>query len=295
MTDTPGYGDNSGETDSEHPEAPTQEECKEFFRRVVSELAHAQTIANDPVSPISADNEFMLEFGTTMHELAALRLFNSLDHLQLTALSLGTSASAIFSQYSLVRSALAAASTAHWLLSGNAAQRRMRALRLAYDDLCEETKFANSITEEPARIDAANADAVKNAHAVIKTSPTRLDAMYDAYCSLAQAEGENVHKRGGFGFQETNVIDEVSQMMQKTNRIAHKKELLLQYRVMSGFVHNCRWAIRSGVHMKLIEADEYGTAMQITGNPGNVYRGARTAFVVAMLAKARLSELAAKP
>lgn len=295
MTDAPDDADDFDETGSERPEAPTREECMQFFREVVSEIAHTQTIVNDPESPIGADNAFMSQFNTTMHELAAIRLFNAFDNLQLTTLSLGTSAQFIFTQYSLVRSALAGASSAYWLLSGDTAQRRIRALKLAYDDLCEETKFARCIIEKPFRVDALNADAVENAHEVIQTSQARLDAIYDAYCSLAEVEGENIHKRRGFGFQETNVIDEISQMMYETKRITSKKELVLQYRIMSGFVHNCRWAFRSGVHMKLIETEEYGTAMQITGNPGNVYRGARTAFVVALLAKARLSELAAKP
>ena len=292
MSNTPPDPDAS---DSREDGAPTKEACAKLYQEVVSELAYVQTIADQPGSLLSADNAFVSQFHTTMHELAVIRLFSSLDHLQLTAVSLGTGSDlVIFSQFSLVRSALAGASTAYWLLSGETSQRRMRALRLAYYDLEHESIFARSMAKESFEdIDPPNMKAIQNSQNVLDSTPARLDAIYAEYCSLAKAAGENIPKRRGFGFQEVPVIEEISEMMRNTGRIKKEAEISLQYRIMSGFVHNCSWAIRSGAGMKLIETDD-GQRMQITGNPGNIYRGARTAFIVTLLAKARLSELAAK-
>lgn len=71
----------------------------------------------------------------------------------------------------------------------------------------------------------------------------------------------------------------------------------LQYRVLSGFVHNCLWASQTGAkassEVKSRDGAYTATTESIAGNADNVYNGAVTAFEIANLAKRRFEELAA--
>jgi hypothetical protein len=73
----------------------------------------------------------------------------------------------------------------------------------------------------------------------------------------------------------------------------------LQYRILSGFVHNCLWASRTGAkassEVKSREGAYTTTTESIKGNAENVYNGAITAFEIAKLAKERFEQLAAPP
>jgi hypothetical protein len=55
----------------------------------------------------------------------------------------------------------------------------------------------------------------------------------------------------GFGrINETQIIKEISQKMHRLGRLSDDVEVQLQYRLPSGFVHNCVWSARAGAAIR---------------------------------------------
>jgi hypothetical protein len=199
----------------------------------------------------------------------------------------------IFSQFSLMRSALAGAATAHWIVSGDESTRRMHALRLAYYDLNQEATFARLHVTNPAMHEPERAELLWKGTELIDSAPGRLDAIYAEYCRLLTGIGKtNKPSEDGFSkINETEIIAEISRKMHQVGIYSNATEVQLQYRLMSGFVHNCVWATRTGAKTHT-EFGEDRAQRQLIGNADNIYNGTVTAFEVAKLAKARLQELA---
>ncbi len=261
--------------------------------RVQRELTETQTIWPSAGSALDADNNYLSQFSASFQELVVTRLFSTFDHLQLVAWTLETMGGLIFSQFSLLRSALAGAATAHWIVSGEEDKRRMRALRLAYYDLNQEAIFARLQVADAAMHEPEQSESLRKASELIDSAPERLEKIYEEYCRLLAKTGKTkMPKLDGFGnINETELISEISRAVHALGQYTSDTEVERQYRLMSGFVHNCAWAPRTGAKMRT-EIGKDRAERQLTGNSKNIYNGAVGAFAIGKRAKARLQELA---
>lgn len=108
-------------------------ESRSLRERIQRELVETQDVWPAAGSPMDADNKFLAPFHSSVHELVLHRLFSAFDHLQLVTWTLEhLGHPLIFSKFSMIRAALAGASTAHWIVCGEPTLRRMRALKLAF-------------------------------------------------------------------------------------------------------------------------------------------------------------------
>jgi len=259
-------------------------------------MAEIQEIRAVFASPLWADDQYLKTFNSTLHQLSVNRLLSSLDHLQLAAHSLEHDDGAlVYSQYSLIRTALATASAALWLVRGDIDQRRSRALNLASYDLDQQVKFARSLLDAPDRRDPRNDALREECQAVASGAKQRFDAMYEAYQSIPVNGHIKISTpRDLRRFGETDAIIEIGDYLQQRNQISDKSELLLQYRIMSGYVHGLIWSTYSGSKVRNYHGDK-SAMVELKGNPSNIYKGIKTAFVVATAAQTRLVELAGHP
>jgi len=258
-------------------------------------MGEIQTIHAVGGSQLNMDDQFLLQFGATMHQLVINRLLSALDHLQLAAHLLTAPTVLIFSQYSLLRAALAGAATAHWAISGNKTKRRERALKLTYFDLEQQVQFGKDVLRIPVREGKPKPKAAE-AHRLMQDAPKRFDGMYREYCSLKTSQRKTkMPDRDNFGKSyETQTIAEMGRVLHKLDKMPNELELLLQYRLVSGFVRNCIWATYTGAHVRNYDGEK-SCMVEITGNPVNIYRAAGTALNVVRIAKDRTLELAAHP
>ncbi|QRY50492.1 hypothetical protein [Mycolicibacterium septicum] len=278
------------------PEAPTPEQRANLRAHIFNEMAEVQQLAAAPNSALHKDDQFLKPFGKTVHQLVINRLLSALDHLHLTAYSLEQSEGPlIFSQYSLLRAALAGASTAHWIVSRDTTERRKRALKLTYYDLEQEVNFSKDVRKIPIREGKPNPK-IAAADKLIAGAPERLDAMYEEYCSLLRSQKKTkMPDPANFGrVEEIGIITEMGKALRKFEKIPNELELVLQYRLMSGFVHNCTWATYTGARVRTYPS-EISPMVEIAGNPVNIYRAAGTAVHIVRIAKERTRELAEKP
>jgi hypothetical protein len=264
--------------------------------RIQTELIEAQEISPASGSHLEADNNFLAPFKSSFQSLVTHHLFSVFDHLQLVAWTLETLPHPlIFSQFSLVRAALGGASTAYWVISGDSNLRRMRGLKLAFYDLEHETNFSKIHVTNPSMHEPENAEALARCHAFLYESPSRLRAIHQEYCNLYAATGKTkMPSFDRFGkINETEIVKEASQTFHQLGKMGNDIEIELQYRIMSGFVHNCQWATQTGATMTQQGLSDKTVTYDLSGNAENIYNGALTAFDVAKLAKARFKELCA--
>lgn len=266
---------------------PTMEQCSTLSRHVRQELAHAQTVRAVFASELYADDQFLRRFNTTLHQLTVSRLLSSLDHLQLAARSLESREELVYCQYSLIRTALTTASTALWLIHGGLTQRRLRALNLAFFDLDQQVKFARCLVDAKNRRDPRNNRLKREAKSLVASAPARFAAIHREYKETA---GTTIDPRNLRKFNETDVVIEVGRYVCTKGLISNESELLLQYRMMSGFVHGLVWSTYSGAKVRNFQGDK-SAMVELKGNSSNIYNGATTVLIVARAAKARLVEL----
>ncbi|WP_131812907.1 hypothetical protein [Mycolicibacterium peregrinum] len=275
---------------------PGRSETAEKYARLRNEIQvemdEVQAVHTVFASALYSDDQFMRKFKSTMHQLTVNRLLSSLDHLQLAAHSLEHGDDGlVYSQYSLVRPGLAIASTALWLVCGESDLRRMRGLNLASYDLAQQVTFSRTVLDATGRIDPRNEALKAECRTVVAGAPERFQSMYEAYCAIRANETDVVSTPKELRkFRETDVITEVSKYMHDKKHLSNAHEILLQYRMMSGFVHGLIWSTYAGTKVRNFQGEK-SAMVELRGNPENVYRGARTALTVARLAKARFIEL----
>ncbi len=169
----------------------------------------------------------------------------------------------------------------------------MRALRLAFFDVNQELTFGKLHAANPAMHKPERLESLRKTTEFIFSAPGRLDKIYQEYSRLLASIGKTkMPTFDGFGnINETEIISAASRMMHERGQHSQMTEVELQYRLMSGFVHNCAWATRTGAKTKT-EIGEDRAQRQLTGNPDNIYNGAVTAFEIGKIAKARTQKLA---
>jgi hypothetical protein len=181
------------------------------------------------------------------------------------------------------------------LVRGESDKRRIRGLNLASYDLAQQVTFAKTVLDAPDRLDPRNEALRAECEAVVASAPARFHAMYEAYCAIHTSETHKVSKQQELRkFRETDVITEVSKYMHEEGRLSNAYEILMQYRMMSGFIHGLVWSTYAGTKVRNFQGEK-SAMVELKGNPGNIYRGSRTALTVARVAKARFIDLCGYP
>lgn len=104
-----------------------------------------------PTSEIAADDSYLHPIYRTFHQDVVQCLLTALDHLRFLAWSLRNRDEPFpFGQFTLIRTAITAASTALWLLSGETRdKRRIRALEFSLNDIRSEVAWVNTVRAFP--------------------------------------------------------------------------------------------------------------------------------------------------
>ena len=104
-----------------------------------------------PTSEIAADDPYLHPIGRTFHQDVVQCLLSALDHLRFLVWSLKNRDEPFpYAQFSLIRTAITAGSTALWLLSGDTRdERRIRALEFSLKDIRSETAWVTTVRAFP--------------------------------------------------------------------------------------------------------------------------------------------------
>jgi hypothetical protein len=102
-------------------------------------------------SEIAADDAYLHPIYRTFHQDVVQCLFSSLDHFRFLVWSLKNRDEPFpYAQFTLIRTAITAGSTALWLLSGDTRdERRVRALEFSLKDIRSELAWVNTIKAFP--------------------------------------------------------------------------------------------------------------------------------------------------
>jgi hypothetical protein len=282
---------------------PEQVRATQLLNKVLAVYGEIQKIATHPGSLIDKDDRHMAQYGSSMQALVIHRLLSVMDHLQLATFTLARLPHPlVFSQFTLIRSALAGASTSLWIIEPSEIERRrIRALKLAAYDIDQYINFANTALRDPAITSPDKASARQNFQDNIEKMTETREKIYDEICKHLGALGKTkMPSIDGIGtINEVSIVQAAGQKLEDLGRMPSGIHVELQYRILSGFVHNCLWASRTGAKASSkIESQDgaYTTSTEsIEGNADNVFNGAVTAFEIAKLAKRRFEELAAPP
>jgi hypothetical protein len=312
-SDDPSASDVGGPTDNSPAGATfgtnvvvmTQEQARalQLHNRVLTVYGALQKIATHPGSLMDKDDRYMAQYGSSMQALVIHRLLSVMDHLQLATFTLARLPHPlVFSQFTLIRSALAGASTSLWIIEPSEIEnRRIRALKLACYDVDQYINFANTALRDPAITTPDKASSRENFHDNIEKMTETRKRMYDQICGCERALGKT--KMPGFEsigrINEVSIVQAAGKKLEDLGRLPSGMHVELQYRVLSGFVHNCLWASQTGARTSSKIESRDGpytmTTESVEGNADNVYNGAVTAFEIAILAKQRFEQLAARP
>jgi hypothetical protein len=123
-----------------------------LLAKVLALYGEIQKIATHPGSLIDTDDRYMAQYGSSMQTLVIHRLLSVMDHLQLATFTLARLPHPlVFSQFTLIRSALAGAATSLWIIDPPEIEKRgIRALKLACYDIDQYMNFANAALRDPA-------------------------------------------------------------------------------------------------------------------------------------------------
>lgn len=114
-------------------------------------VGRLQSIENFHGAKIIADDQFFRPIHTTFQQGVVQCLINSLDHLRFLAWSLESRDMPFpYAQASLIRTAITAASTATWMVSGkDSTERLWRAMQFIFNDLKSHRKWMETVASEP--------------------------------------------------------------------------------------------------------------------------------------------------
>lgn len=277
-------------------------EAVKGLETVVKLMAELQGFEVATGSQFDIDNRYLAQYGSSFQIHVVHRLLSALDHLQLCFYSLGHLPHPLpFSQLSLVRSALTGASTSLWVIAPSELERRrIRGLTLTVYDLEQYINFANaSVRDDTDLRSPERASELKTFQDNIRSFDERKLNIYNDLCAQYRALGKTkMPNFDGFGkLNEVGAVREASEKLHRLKLMKSKVHVELQYRVLSGFVHNCFWASQTGAlatsETKSTDGDFVFSTASIEGNLRNILNAAQTALTVGRIAAQRFAELAA--
>jgi hypothetical protein len=284
--------------------SPERTQAIQLLNRVLKLMRDLQEFEVAGGSQFEADDRYLAHFGSSFQVHVVHRLLSVLDHLQLCFYTLAHLPHPLpFSQLSLVRSALAGASTALWVIApAEIEQRRIRGLRLAFYDLEQYINFASAAVRDDIDLQSPErASELETFEENIGRFDEGKQEIYDELFALYRALGKTkVPSFDGFGkVNEVGVVREASETLHRLKLMKSNVHVELQYRVMSGFVHSCHWASQTGAKasfdVKSKDGDYTVETSSIEGNAQNILNAAKTALTVSELAAKRFAELARQP
>jgi hypothetical protein len=147
--------------------------CEWLKNRVGIQFKTLDTLEVAQTSEVAADNQFLHPIYRTFQQAVIECLPTALDHLRFLAWSLENRDEPFpYAQFTVVRTAITAASTAAWMLNGSdAAERRIRALEFYLKDFKSNAAWMDTVKGQPqlqnlSAADQARADAER---AVLET------------------------------------------------------------------------------------------------------------------------------
>lgn len=277
--------------------AVSQDQIKaaELLKAVLQLYGDLQKLPTHPGSPMEIDDRYLAEHGSSMQALAIHRLLSVMDHLQLASFTLAKfPAPLIFSQFTLIRSALSGAATSLWIIDPlQAEKRRIRAMKLACYDLDQYKTFATAALN-----DSVGMVSRGNLEGNVEKLAANRRMLYESICDNERALGKTkMPEFDGIGkINEVAIVQAAGRKLESLGRLPSGVQVELQYRVLSGIAHNCLWASMTGATAASRETARDGlyvtTTESIQGNFDNVYNGAITALEITKLAASRFRDLA---
>ncbi|SKG74941.1 Uncharacterised protein [Mycobacteroides abscessus subsp. bolletii] len=282
---------------------PEQLQASALLNKVLAVYGEIQNIGRHPGSLIDVDDRYMARHGSSMQALVIHRLLSVMDHLQLATYTLARLPQPlVFSQFTLIRSALAGAATSLWIIDPPEFEnRRIRALKLACYDIDQYVNFANAALRDPAINSVEKAGSREIFRNNLETMTMRRRNIYEEICAYESNLGKTkMPSVKGIGtINEVAIVQAAGKRLEELGRMPSGIHAELQYRILSGFVHNCIWASQVGANATSQEMARDGmyatTTERLEGNFHNVYNGAITAFEIARLASSRFEELLTTP
>lgn len=125
--------------------------CEWLKSRVGTQLETLDALEVAPTSAVAADNAYLHPIYRTFQQAVVECLFTALDHLRFLAWSLENRDEPFpYAQFTVVRTAITAASTASWMLNGiNAVERRARALEFYLKDFKSNASWMDTVKDQP--------------------------------------------------------------------------------------------------------------------------------------------------
>lgn len=276
--------------------SPDQNKASQLLTNVLQVYGDLQKLTTHPGSQMDIDDRYMAQRGSSMQALVIHRLLSVMDHLQLASFTLAKLPEPlVFSQFTLIRSALAGAATSLWVISpAEQEKRRIRAMKLACYDLEHYKTYAAVALGESVEMVPRG-----NLQGNLEKLAANRQMLFESICDNERALGKTkMPSIDGIGtINEIGIVQAAGRHLASLGRMSSGAHVELQYRVLSGVAHNCLWASLTAARADSREIARDGmyvtTTESIQGNFSNVYNGAITAFEIAKLAVSRFRDLAA--
>lgn len=205
----------------------------ELATTVRKQIAMISCVERPPAGSLAAEDDGYLQpFGVLQQDLVHFRLRSAWDHLQAVEvlLSYSSTTTAPFAPYTIARAALVAAATAHWLVDGDADQRRWNAVVIHTRDVRRDVSFLETNRAELLR--SLKPEQVRSFDEAIETRRSLLRVL-DA--RLDDPQPGQIRS-----FDEKSVVAQAQIVFQNQDQPEPRLEVM--YMRLSGVSHALPWA-----------------------------------------------------
>lgn len=259
--------------------------------------------SNDPsdTSALVADDLYLKPIDRTFRQGTDQCLLSALDHLRFLAWSLKNREHPYpYAQATLIRTAITAASTALWMLSGNTADdRRSRAMQFNFSDIRSQLGWLDTVAAEPKNQQRPAAEWTQ-LNTIRTAQESRLDWIVQEANALLSPQIP--YTRRTYKNSITSDTEMVKIAGSSTPALADggwdsSLVLLNTWQVLSGYAHARPWASSLGTTLTVTDSTPHpvtGTiAITAKGNPDRLLDFAFRAIVVAETAISTMEQLSA--
>ncbi|SPM43617.1 hypothetical protein MNAB215_5843 [Mycobacterium numidiamassiliense] len=278
---------------------PTVEQGYERLKtRVGTQLETLLGLEVAQTSEVAADNQYLHPIYRTFQQAVIECLLTALDHLRFLAWSLQNRNEPFpYAQFTVIRTAITAASTALWMLSGsNADERRIRALEFYLKDFKSNASWIDTVKKQPQLQNLSPADQIR-ADAERAVLDTRQDLLVQMANSLLNPQPPFTRQT----LERTSDTKMVTIAGSETAALGSGGfdpgvTLLNTWQTMSGYARARPWAALPGKHPEG-EIDPVTGMQKITqkGDPHALLDAAFRGLLVVEQAVGRLVGLSAAP
>lgn len=214
-----------------------EERFAKMAKRIDEGIDYIMMLDVSPSSALYADDQFLWPHDRISSGLIQYRLATALDHLALVVASRSEKSTRVFAQTSLLRTVLSAACTAVWLGTGNADERRLKALKLVAQDHKQYAAYLNTIKKDHVFV-PSDGDLTSELDLTASALSSLLASARIIQPGMRKNQLETLHEVDIIRFAgSTFIYDELG---------AGDPAVLLeaQWRILSGYVHSFPWSSR---------------------------------------------------